>query len=128
MTEQADNDPGGDLTRILEALFDEPSAAGRAVAMERFLEACRRYDADPAERERIRRLVAELGMGEEPGDDGHVHHWVILAVQQHLPWVALGRPIPHTITLIRCTVCGLPDSLMLPGKWTRAQMRSAVGD
>jgi hypothetical protein len=52
-----------------------------------------------------------------PMEDGdtpvHDHHWAILAVQPYTAPVLFGKPIPHTITLIRCTACGEADSRIL---------------
>ena len=48
----------------------------------------------------------------------HEHHWAILGAQPHTPTAMFGKPVPHTIVLMRCTECGEPDSRMLPGEWT----------
>ena len=70
--------------------------------------------------------------GDGPGDSrpddeaaGHVHRWEVLAVQRHLPLAIIGKPVPHTIVLIRCAACGLPDSLSLIGEWTMQALRAA---
>lgn len=61
---------------------------------------------------------------DEAGDGpAHVHHWAVLNVQPHTPWVMLGKPIPHTVALLRCTDCRLPDTVLLTGEWTLAQVR-----
>jgi hypothetical protein len=42
-----------DVIRLLREVFAEDTAEADEVAVERFREACRRVDADPAERRRI---------------------------------------------------------------------------
>jgi len=37
--------------------------------------------------------------------------------------VMFGKPVPHTIALIRCTECGEPDTRMLAGEWTLHELR-----
>jgi hypothetical protein len=62
------------------------------------------------------------GWDPEPMEDepapAHDHQWTILAAQPHTPAVMFGKPVPHTIVLVRCTACSEPDSRMLPGEWT----------
>jgi hypothetical protein len=61
------------------------------------------------------------GWDAEPMEDdepAHLHSWGILGAQPHTPFVVIGKPVPHTIVLIRCTECGEPDALMLVGEWT----------
>ena len=66
----------------------------------------------------------------EPMEDvpapAHDHQWAILGAQPHTPAVMLGKPVPHTIVLIRCTECGEPDTRMLPGEWTLAQLQQTA--
>lgn len=68
------------------------------------------------------------GWDAEPMEDeppAHDHHWAILAAQPHTPFVVLGKPVPHTIVLIRCAECGEPDSRMLPGEWALETLQEA---
>ena len=61
---------------------------------------------------------------EPEGEPAHLHHWVILGAQPHIPSVMFGKPVPHTIALVRCTECGMPDALLLAGEWTLDDLRS----
>ena len=67
------------------------------------------------------------GWDAEPMEDepapAHDHQWVILGAQPHTPSVMFGKPVPHTIVLIRCTECGEPDTRMLAGEWTLHELR-----
>jgi hypothetical protein len=71
------------------------------------------------------------GWDAEPMEDepapAHDHQWAILGAQPHTPITPFvligGKPVPHTIVLIRCTECGEPDSRMLPGEWTLHELR-----
>jgi hypothetical protein len=57
----------------------------------------------------------------EPEDEplpAHLHHWAVLRAQSYTPFAMIGKPVPHTVVLTRCTQCGEPDSLMLAGEWT----------
>lgn len=65
-------------------------------------------------------------MGGEPGP-AHLHHWLILGVQPHIPFVVIGKPVPHTIVLMRCSECGEPDTWMLAGEWT-PEVLQATGE
>jgi len=68
------------------------------------------------------------GWDAEPMEDeaapAHDHRWAILGVQPHTPTVLFGKPVPHTIVLIRCTECGEPDARMLPGEWTLGDLQA----
>lgn len=55
----------------------------------------------------------------------HLHCWEILGVQPHMPAVMFGKPIPHTIVLMRCSECGEPDTRMLPGEWAKADLEGS---
>jgi hypothetical protein len=58
----------------------------------------------------------------EPGEDepelAHLHSRVVLAVQPYTPWVVIGKPVPYTIVLMRCSACGEPETRTLLGTWT----------
>ena len=62
------------------------------------------------------------GWDAEPMEDeaapAHDHQWAVLGAQPHTPSVIFGKPVPHTIVLLRCTECGELDARMLPGEWT----------
>jgi len=68
------------------------------------------------------------GWDAEPMEDepapAHDHQWAILGAQPHTPSVMFGKPVPHTIVLIRCTECGEPDSRMLPGEWALEDLQA----
>jgi hypothetical protein len=72
------------------------------------------------------------GWDAEPMEDGdvpvHDHHWTVLGAQPHTPPVLFGKPIPHTIVLIRCTACGEPNSRILPGEWTMEDLRGSPAE
>lgn len=63
---------------------------------------------------------------EEPAP-AHLHHWAALAAQRYVPSVMIGKPVPHTVFLVRCTGCGEPDSLMLAGEWTLEDLAGKEG-
>jgi hypothetical protein len=77
---------------------------------------------DPLQRADAR-IAALAGGQDEPEEDppppAHLHYWAVLRAQPHTQSVIpFGPPVPGTIVLIRCTGCGEPDSLILPGEWT----------
>jgi hypothetical protein len=68
------------------------------------------------------------GWDAEPMEDdeevaAHLHSWTILGTQPHTPPVLFGKPVPHTIVLVRCSECGEPDTRMLPGEWTAEDLQ-----
>jgi hypothetical protein len=97
-------------TGVLRSFQDEdPDPAEEERALARFREACARYDADPAERARIHRIIAEA---EDDADDakdsgeGPVPPWYI-AGAEHL------RPDPDAVT----TVAELIEAMRLYRIW-----------
>jgi hypothetical protein len=68
-------------------------------------------DAEPME-------DGEAAPAEDEPKPAHLHSWAVLSVQPHTPWMPFGKPIPHTIALVRCSACGEPDARRLPGEWT----------
>lgn len=57
---------------------------------------------------------------EDPEPARCEHEWAVLAAQPiDAPGFTLGKPAPHTAVLARCLVCGLPESWLLIGTWTR---------
>lgn len=68
--------------------------------------------------------TGEPGEPEDEPSPVHLHHWTILSAQPHTPFAVIGKPVPHTIALVRCTECGEPDSLMLAGEWTLEDLRA----
>jgi len=57
----------------------------------------------------------------------HLHHWAVLGAQPYTPFVMVGKPVPHTIALVRCLECGEPDSLILAGEWTLGDLARKEG-
>lgn len=60
--------------------------------------------------------------------DAHVHDWAILGI-----WKPASRPVhprgpiaAETVVLIKCTGCGLPESVSLDGDFTEDQIRKDV--
>jgi hypothetical protein len=71
-------------------------------------------------------IVYAAHLADDPGEPeaepvpqaaAHVHDWLVLGTQSHIPFTPLGPP--HTIALIRCRVCGEPDAVILVGEWSR---------
>lgn len=53
---------------------------------------------------------------------GHECSWKAINVQ-HPPVMFPGMQQQHTIVLLACTTCHLPDTVTLAGKWELGQLR-----
>lgn len=61
---------------------------------------------------------------EGDAEPAHLHAWTTLGVQPYIPWVVIGKPIPHIRVLLRCSECGEPDTRTLPGEWTLEDLQA----
>lgn len=70
------------------------------------------------------------GAFREINDIPHVHRWTIIGVwrPQYQPVHPRVAEAVSTVALIRCQVCGLPETVMLKGIWSEDQLRKANWD
>jgi len=73
-------------------------------------------------------LAAEAA-GEDPEEeeappDACPHQWAVLKAQDCTPWVAFGKPTPHTAVLARCLECAQPEAFLLIGAWTAEDLEA----
>jgi hypothetical protein len=71
----------------------------------------------------MRALMAEVLA--ELGAKGHDHHWTTLGA--NMP-TKPSTPFSQVATnvLLKCTICGLPQSISLVGSWEESQVKKTL--